>query len=61
MRDSNVASATKESAQADFSHSLQYLRPRLKTNGERIEADSEDGPAHPVPQRRRTGPGHLNF
>jgi hypothetical protein len=36
----------------------QYLRPRLKTNGERIEADSEDGPAHPVPQRRRTSPRH---
>jgi hypothetical protein len=38
----------------------EYLRPRLKTNGERIEADSEDGAVHPVPQRRRTGPRHLN-
>ena len=25
-----------------------YLRPRLKTNGERVEADSEDGLAHPL-------------
>jgi hypothetical protein len=32
-----------------------YLRPRLKSNGER-----EDAPAHPVPQRRRTGTRHLN-
>ena len=38
-----------------------YLRPRLKTSGERVEADSEDGRAHPVPQRRRTTPRHLNF
>jgi hypothetical protein len=37
-----------------------YLRPRLKTNGERIEADSEDPPAHPVPPRRGTGSRHLN-
>jgi hypothetical protein len=39
----------------------QYLRPRLKINGERIEADREHGPANPVPQRSRTGPRHLNF
>ena len=39
----------------------QYLRPRLKTNGERIEAESEDGRALPVPQRRRTGPRHLGL
>jgi hypothetical protein len=36
-----------------------YLRPRLKINGVRIEADGEDGRAHPVPQRRRPGPRHL--
>ena len=38
----------------------QYLRPRLKINGVRIEADGEDGRAHPVPQRRRSGPRHLS-
>jgi hypothetical protein len=39
-----------------------YLRPRLTISGKRVEADSEDAPAHPVvPQRRRIGQRHLGL